>query len=88
MSKKKVCFIAQFPPPVHGLSKAVETLYNAKKDDSLIYEKIDITNNKAFLRNILQLIISDADLYYFTISQTIGGNLRDLVLLKILELKN
>ena len=25
MSKKKICFIAQFPPPMHGLSKAVET---------------------------------------------------------------
>lgn len=26
---KKICFIAQFPPPMHGLSKAVETLYNS-----------------------------------------------------------
>lgn len=87
MSKKKICFIAQFPPPIHGLSKAVETLYNADKDSSLIYEKINITNNKAFLSNLLRLIRSDADLYYFTISQTTGGNLRDLALLKILELK-
>ena len=30
MSKKKICFIAQFPPPMHGLSKAVETLYNSE----------------------------------------------------------
>lgn len=27
MSKKEICFIAQFPPPMHGLSKAVETLF-------------------------------------------------------------
>lgn len=87
MRKKKICFIAQFPPPIHGLSKAVETLYNANKDTSLIYQKIDITNNKAFFCNLMQLIRTDADLYYFTISQTIGGNLRDLVLLKILEMK-
>lgn len=87
MSKKKICFIAQFPPPIHGLSKAVETLYNAEKDTALTYQKIDITNNKAFLGNLLQLVRSDADLYYFTISQTVGGNIRDLVLLKILELK-
>ena len=26
---KKICFIAQFPPLMHGLSKAVETLYNS-----------------------------------------------------------
>lgn len=87
MSKKEICFIAQFPPPIHGLSKAVETLYNADKDTSLTYQKIDITNNKAFLGNLIQLVRSDADLYYFTISQTSGGNLRDLVILKILELK-
>lgn len=87
MSKKKICFIAQFPPPIHGLSKAVETLYNADKGASLTYQKIDITNNKAFLGNLIQLVKSNADLYYFTISQTAGGNLRDLVLLKILEWK-
>lgn len=23
---KRICFIAQFPPPIHGLSKAVATL--------------------------------------------------------------
>ena len=26
---KRICFIAQFPPPIHGLSKAVETLYTS-----------------------------------------------------------
>ena len=30
MKNKKICFIAQFPPPMHGLSKAVETLYNSE----------------------------------------------------------
>lgn len=30
MRKKKICFIAQFPPPMHGLSKAVDTLYNSE----------------------------------------------------------
>ena len=35
MSKKEICFIAQFPPPMHGLSKAVETLYNSELNVAL-----------------------------------------------------
>ena len=31
---------------------------------------------------------SKADLFYFTISQTKGGNLRDLVIFKLLELQH
>ena len=52
MSKKKICFIAQFPPPMHGLSKAVETLYNSELNSAVNpngkfeFEKVDITNNK------------------------------------------
>lgn len=47
---KKICFIAQFPPPMHGLSKAVETLYNSNlnfeidSQGEFEFEKVDITN--------------------------------------------
>lgn len=94
MSKKKICFIAQFPPPIHGLSKAVETLYNSElnvavnSDGEFEFEKVDITNNKNFLKNLLKISKSKADLFYFTISQTKGGNLRDLVIFKLLELQH
>lgn len=30
MGKKKICFIDRFPPAMHGLSKAVETIYDAE----------------------------------------------------------
>lgn len=86
--KKKICFIAQFPPPIHGLSKAVDTLYNSELKDEFEFEKIDITNNKKIIKNIISIFKSDADLFYFTISQTKGGNLRDLVILKLLEKQN
>lgn len=92
MSKKEICFIAQFPPPMHGLSKAVETLYNSElnvalnPDGEFEFEKVDITNNKDFIKNLLKISKSKADLFYFTISQTKGGNLRDLVIFKLLEL--
>ena len=85
MGKKKICFIAQFPPPVHGLSKAVETLYNSNMNQEFAFEKIDITNNKLFFKNFMKIKKSNADLFYFTISQTKGGNLRDLMILKLLR---
>ena len=94
MSKKRICFIAQFPPPMHGLSKAVETLYDSELNSAMnpasefIFEKVDITNNKKFLKNLIKISRSKADLFYFTISQTKGGNLRDLVILKLLEIQH
>lgn len=94
MSRKKICFIAQFPPPMHGLSKAVDTLYNSElnfamnSDSEFEFEKIDITNNKHFLKNLIKISQSKADLFYFTISQTKGGNLRDLLIFKLLELQH
>ena len=45
---KKICFIAQFPPPVHGLSKAVETLFNSRLSSEYEFEKVDITNSFIF----------------------------------------
>lgn len=88
MRKKKICFIAQFPPPMHGLSKAVDTLYNSELQDDFIFEKVDITNNKNILKNLLHIRKSEADLFYFTISQTKGGNLRDIAILKLLWMQN
>lgn len=91
---KKICFIAQFPPPMHGLSKAVETLYNSNLNSQITphgefeFEKVDITDNKNFIKNLLKISRSKADLFYFTISQTKGGNLRDLVIFKVLELQH
>lgn len=86
--KKKICFIAQFPPPIHGLSKAVDTLFNSELRNEFDFEKIDIKDNRQILRNLNRIRKSDADLFYFTISQTKGGNLRDLVILKLLEKKH
>lgn len=90
---KKICFIAQFPPPIHGLSKAVETLYNSQLNSKIdsngqfLFEKVNITNNKKLLKNLITIATSKADLYYFTISQTKLGNIRDLIILKLLKLQ-
>lgn len=87
MSKKKICFIAQFPPPVHGLSKAVDTLYNSRLADEFEFEKVNITDNKNIINNLILISRSKADLFYFTISQTKVGNLRDLMILKLLDMQ-
>lgn len=87
MGKKRICFIAQFPPPIHGLSKAVETLYNSNLQDDFNFEKVDITNNKKFFQNLKLINKSKADLFYFTISQTKGGNIRDLIILNLLRMR-
>lgn len=86
--KKRVCFIAQFPPPIHGLSKAVDTLYNSELKNEFEFEKVNLTDNRKFLYNFLLIFKSNADLFYFTISQTKGGNLRDLVILKLLHMQH
>lgn len=88
MNQKRICFIAQFPPPMHGLSKAVETLYNSELKNEFDFEKVDITNNKRFLRNLWLIFKSRANLFYFTISQTKGGNLRDLLIFKLLRMQH
>lgn len=82
-----IVFLAQFPPPVHGLSVAVKTLYESNIQQEFSFEKINLTNNRAFLKNVIKIIKSDRKNYYFTISQTKGGNLRDLIILKVLEMK-
>jgi glycosyltransferase involved in cell wall biosynthesis len=42
----------------------------------------DITDNKKILANLTAIRRSEANLFYFTISQTRGGNLRDLAIFK------
>lgn len=83
---KKICFIAQFPPPIHGLSKAVDTLYRSELRNEFDFRGVDITNNKKFPLSLWKILTSGADLFYFTISQSRFGNLRDLVILQLLRL--
>ena len=83
--KKRICFLAQFPPPMHGLSKAVETLYTSALTEQYAFSRIDLTNNRRFLQTLWRVLRADAEAFYFTISQTRGGNLRDLVLLWLLR---
>lgn len=86
--RKSICFLAQFPPPMHGLSKAVQTLYDSRLNDKYGFTKIDITHNSNICRTIIELLTTKADIIYFTPSQTRGGNLRDLLLLWLIRLRH
>ncbi|MBT2257839.1 glycosyltransferase family 4 protein [Priestia megaterium] len=82
---KRIYVVGQLPPPIHGLSKALDILINSKViNEKYSVEALDIKNNKKILLHINRLIKSRTDLYYFTISQTLFGNLRDMLLLLIL----
>lgn len=83
----KICFLAQFPPPIHGLSKAVDTLFHSELNKKYKFSKIDITSNCLFFKTLIAIIRSKATIFYFTISQTRGGNLRDLFFLFLIWLK-
>ena len=85
--KKSICFLAQFPPPMHGLSKAVETLYNSFLNKEFCFSKIDIKDNKKWVRSIYRLLTTNSDVVYFTISQSVAGNLRDLLFLALIRLR-
>jgi glycosyltransferase involved in cell wall biosynthesis len=87
MIKKDICIIAQFPPPMHGLSKAVQTLYDSQLKEKYHFTRIDITNNKAFLRTTWKLLHENSDLFYLTVAQSRFGNLRDLMLMLIIILR-
>ena len=54
--KKSICFIAQFPPPINGLTKAVETLYNSNLNKEFEFNKIDIKDNRRILITLIRLI--------------------------------
>lgn len=82
---KTICFLAQFPPPMHGLSKAVETLFRSHLHEKYHFTKIDITDNKKILLSLWRLMGIKSDIIYFTPSQTRGGNLRDLLFLFIIK---
>lgn len=84
---KKIGIIGQFAPPIHGLSKALDTLFNSNLNVKYDLYKINLTNNNLFFINLFKLLISDFDIYYLTIAQSRGGNFRDLIIVAILLLK-
>jgi glycosyltransferase involved in cell wall biosynthesis len=93
--KKKLILIAPLPPPITGQSVVSEYLLKKLDENfdiiSINYGRKDAVSssglNLAFIKKVLNLgkLIkknkNDTDIVYFTISQSIPGNLKDLYLL-------
>lgn len=85
---KKICLIGQFPPPIHGLSKALDTIRKSEYlKKRFVLTCINITDNKKFLTHIRNIRENESDVYYFTISHSKLGNIRDLIILNELVKK-
>ena len=88
MDKKSICVIGQLPPPIHGLSVALQTiLQNDLINENYSLHQVDIKNNKRFVTNFREILKMDVDLYYFTISQSKFGNIRDMIILNAILMK-
>lgn len=85
--KKRITFVAQFPPPIHGLSKAVETLYGSRLKEEFLLKAINTMSNRAIISTLWGIIMARTDAFYFTISQTRGGLWRDIVLMMLMEMR-
>lgn len=86
--KKKLAMIGQFPPPIHGLSKALQSMINSKKfNEKYDIQKINITNKQDLPKSFYEIFNLKKQLAYFTIAHSKIGNVRDLMIIFILLLQ-
>lgn len=85
MKKKSICVIGQLPPPIHGLSTALQTILESEyMNDNYEIRQVDIKNNKKIIKTMKKIHNTEVDIYYFTIAQSLLGNLRDMGILRAL----
>lgn len=90
---KNVLFIAPLPPPTTGQSVACEALYKSLADRSRIHvinlSKQTFIQGVDSLKRVSEIFLaflrvvrskSSSDIIYFTVSESLAGNLKDLVI--------
>jgi glycosyltransferase involved in cell wall biosynthesis len=86
--RKKLAMIGQFPPPIHGLSKALQSMINSKNFNAKYnVQKINITNKEELPAAFYNIFKLKNQLTYFTIAHSKIGNLRDLMIIFLLLIK-
>lgn len=82
----KVTIVGQLGDPKTGLGKALnDVVDHAKKTYGRNkVQTVDIINNKLFIKHVWHLLTANTDSFYFTPAGSVGGNLRDLLYLKIM----
>mgnify|MGYP000871272916 FL=1 len=83
----KVTIVGQIKNRQTGLGKAINDFqdYCEKEAEKVI--SIDITDNKKFFYYVYLILKANTDVFYFTPSGSVGGNIRDSFYLLLMILK-
>lgn len=83
----KVTIIGQIQNKKTGLGKSLNDFIDFCNENATYTTTIDITNNKKFFEHCYRILTSDTEVFYFTPSGSLGGNVRDSIYLGLMILK-
>ena len=83
----KVTIIGQIQNKKTGLGKSINDFIDFCNENATHTTTIDITDNKKFFKHCYRILASDTEVFYFTPSGSVGGNIRDSFYLWLMILK-
>ena len=83
----KVTIIGQIQNKKTGLGKSINDFIDFCNENATHTTTIDITDNKKFFKHCYRILASDTEVFYFTPSGSLGGNIRDSFYLWLMILK-
>ena len=83
----KVTIIGQIQNKKTGLGKSINDFIDFCNENATHTTTIDITDNKKFFKHCYRILASDTEVFYFTPSGSVGGNIRDSLYLWLMILK-
>lgn len=83
----KVTIIGQIQNKKTGLGKSINDFIDFCNENATHTITIDITDNKKFFKHCYRILASDTEVFYFTPSGSVGGNIRDSFYLLLMILK-
>ena len=84
----KVTIIGQIQNKKTGLGKSINDFIDFCKENATQTTTIDITNNKKFFEHCYRILSSNTEVFYFTPSGSVGGNISDSFYLLLMILKH
>ena len=83
----KVTIIGQIQNKKTGLGKSINDFIDFCNENATNTITIDITDNKKFFKHCYRILVSETEVFYFTPSGSVGGNIRDSFYLLLIILK-
>lgn len=83
----KVTIIGQIQNKKTGLGKSINDFIDFCNENATHTITIDITDNKKFFKHCYCILASETEVFYFTPSGSVGGNIRDSFYLLLMILK-